>query len=71
MSEVSCIGAHALTVFWHQTALRKVVKGVGGLSHAEWRSFENERKVGTGRPEEQRCFVDGDLIEQFLDLRWG
>uniref|UniRef100_A0A061SBD9 DNA damage-binding protein 1 n=1 Tax=Tetraselmis sp. GSL018 TaxID=582737 RepID=A0A061SBD9_9CHLO len=52
-----------------QAALRKVIKGVGGLSHAEWRSFENERKVGSGHPDEQRCFVDGDLIEQFLDLR--
>ena len=52
-----------------QEALRKVVKGVGGLSHSEWRSFENERRIGTGRPEEQRLFVDGDLIEQFLELR--
>mmetsp|Transcript_12957 Transcript_12957/g.36428 ORF Transcript_12957/g.36428 Transcript_12957/m.36428 type:complete len:1117 (+) Transcript_12957:258-3608(+) len=52
-----------------QTALRKVIKGVGGLSHAEWRSFDSERRLGTGRPEQQRCFVDGDLIEQFLDLR--
>ena len=45
------------------------MKGVGGLSHSEWRSFENERRIGTGRPEEQRLFVDGDLIEQFLELR--
>jgi len=52
-----------------QDAIRKVIKGVGGLSHSEWRSFENERRIGTGRPEEQRLFIDGDLIEQFLDLR--
>jgi len=52
-----------------QTALRKVVNGVGGLSHAEWRSFENERRTGSGRAEEHRNFIDGDLIEQFLDLR--
>jgi len=48
-----------------QTALNKVVKGVGGFSHEQWRSFSNERKqnelVATN-------FVDGDLIESFLDL---
>lgn len=27
-----------------QDALRKVVKGVGGLDHNEWRAFTNERK---------------------------
>lgn len=52
-----------------QTCLRKVVKGVGGLSHSEWRTFENERRSGAGRAEDHRNFVDGDLIEQFLDLR--
>ncbi|TYZ63198.1 hypothetical protein PybrP1_012947 [[Pythium] brassicae (nom. inval.)] len=46
-----------------QTALNKVVKGVGGLSHKEWRTFENRRSVS-----EARNFVDGDLVESFLDL---
>ena len=44
-------------------AMRTVVRGVGGLSHAEWRSFHNERKT-----QEARGFVDGDLAEQFVDL---
>lgn len=44
-------------------AMRTVVRGVGGLSHAEWRSFHNERKT-----QEARGFVDGDLVEQFVDL---
>lgn len=42
----------------------QVVRGVGGLDHAKWRSFANER-----RSAEARNFVDGDLIEQFLDLK--
>lgn len=46
-----------------QTSLRKVIKGVGGLSHEQWRSFNNEKKTA-----EARNFLDGDLIESFLDL---
>lgn len=46
-----------------QTALNKVVKGVGGFSHKEWRTFENRRSVS-----EAKNFIDGDLIESFLDL---
>eukprot|EP00743_Colponemidia_sp_Colp-15_P005247 GILK01005646.1.p1 GENE.GILK01005646.1~~GILK01005646.1.p1 ORF type:complete len:1143 (+),score=205.41 GILK01005646.1:93-3431(+) len=46
-----------------QTALTQVIKGVGGFIHSEWRSFHNERKTG-----EARGFLDGDLIESFLDL---
>lgn len=46
-----------------QTSLRKVIKGVGGLSHEQWRSFNNDR-----RSAEAKSFVDGDLIESFLDL---
>ncbi len=49
-----------------QDCLRKVVKGVGGLDHAAWRSFSNER-----RSEEARGFLDGDLLEQLLDLGPG
>lgn len=28
-----------------QDCLRKVVKGVGGLDHANWRAFGNSQKV--------------------------
>lgn len=42
---------------------RQVVKGVGGLDHATWRAFRDER-----RSEGVRNFIDGDLIEGFLDL---
>lgn len=47
-----------------QDCLRRVIKGVGGFSHAEWRAFHNEHTEA-----ECRSFVDGDLIEQFLDLK--
>lgn len=43
--------------------MAKVVQGVGGLSHAEWRSFHNDRKT-----QDCRGFIDGDLVEMFLDL---
>ncbi|TMW57264.1 hypothetical protein Poli38472_003189 [Pythium oligandrum] len=46
-----------------QQAINKVIKGVGGFSHKEWRTFENRRTVN-----EARNFIDGDLIESLLDL---
>ena len=46
-----------------QSNLRKVIKGVGGLSHEQWRSFTNEKKTV-----EARNFLDGGLIESFPDL---
>ncbi|XP_020599967.1 DNA damage-binding protein 1 [Phalaenopsis equestris] len=46
-----------------QSILVKVIKGVGGLSHEQWRSFNNEKKTV-----DARNFLDGDLIESFLDL---
>ncbi|KAL4189515.1 hypothetical protein AMTRI_Chr08g165760 [Amborella trichopoda] len=46
-----------------QGCLVKVIKGVGGLSHEQWRSFNNEKKTA-----DARGFLDGDLIESFLDL---
>ncbi|KAK3200235.1 hypothetical protein Dsin_023650 [Dipteronia sinensis] len=46
-----------------QTNLRKVIKGVGGLNHEQWRSFNNEKKTV-----DAKNFLDGDLIESFLDL---
>ncbi|KAK3248999.1 DNA damage-binding protein 1a, partial [Cymbomonas tetramitiformis] len=47
-----------------QKSLNKVVKGTGGFLHDEWRSFSNER-----RTVESSNFIDGDLIEHFLDLK--
>lgn len=47
-----------------QDCLRKVIKGVGGLSHAAWRTFQNPHQTY-----DCKGFVDGDLIEQFLDLK--
>ncbi|EFJ48849.1 UV-damaged DNA binding complex subunit 1 protein, partial [Volvox carteri f. nagariensis] len=46
-----------------QSALRQVVRGVGGLSHEAWIAFSNERRTA-----DAKGFVDGDLIETFLDL---
>jgi len=46
-----------------QQAMNKVVKGVGGLDHSEWRSFSNDRKTSKAKN-----FIDGDLIESFLLL---
>jgi len=46
-----------------QTALTSVIQGVGGLSHAAWRSFRNERKTV-----EASHVIDGDLIEAYLEL---
>ncbi|TXG48061.1 hypothetical protein EZV62_027355 [Acer yangbiense] len=46
-----------------QTNLRKVIKGVGGLNHEQWRSFNNKKKTV-----DAKNFLDGDLIESFLDL---
>ncbi|KAG2617083.1 hypothetical protein PVAP13_3NG178222 [Panicum virgatum] len=46
-----------------QSTLVKFIKGVGNLSHEQWRSFHNDKKTA-----EARNFLDGDLIEAFLDL---
>ncbi|KAF9599350.1 hypothetical protein IFM89_036807 [Coptis chinensis] len=46
-----------------QSNLVKVIKGVGGLSHDHWRSFNNEKKTADAKK-----ILDGDLIESFLDL---
>ena len=40
-----------------------MINGVGGLSHEQWRSFNNEKKTV-----DAKNFLDGDLIETFLDL---
>uniref|UniRef100_A0A8C1Q4Y6 Damage-specific DNA binding protein 1 n=1 Tax=Cyprinus carpio TaxID=7962 RepID=A0A8C1Q4Y6_CYPCA len=45
-----------------QIRLNKVIKSVGKID-ATWRSFHTERKT-----EQATGFIDGDLIESFLDL---
>ena len=65
-----CIGAvfslsaetfHFLDVL--ERSLNHVIRGVGGLSHDEYRRFAHER-----RQVHARRTIDGDLIEMFLDL---
>ncbi|KNC96412.1 uncharacterized protein SPPG_09532 [Spizellomyces punctatus DAOM BR117] len=46
-----------------QDNLRRIVKGVGGLAYTEWRRFENRRRTMNAE-----SFLDGDLIESYLDL---
>jgi DNA damage-binding protein 1 len=46
-----------------QNKLAKVIKSVGKIEHSFWRSFHTERKT-----EQMTGFIDGDLIESFLDL---
>lgn len=46
-----------------QNKLKKVIKSVGKVDHSFWRSFNSEMK-----PEPCEGFIDGDLIESFLDL---
>lgn len=45
--------------------MRSVVEGVGGLDHSQWRAFQDESSF---QPYPARGFVDGDLVEQFLEL---
>jgi len=46
-----------------QNKLNKIIKSVGKIDHEFWRCFQTERKT-------EPCigFIDGDLIESFLDL---
>jgi DNA damage-binding protein 1 len=46
-----------------QERLTKVIKSVGKIDHSQWRSFYNDRKQDPADG-----FVDGDLIESFLEL---
>jgi len=46
-----------------QKKLSTIVKSVGKIDHAFWRSFHNDRKT-----EPSRGSIDGDLIECCLDL---
>lgn len=49
-----------------ERAMKTVLPAEGGLSHEDWRCFYNEH-----RSFPQRNMVDGDLVEQFLDLDRG
>jgi DNA damage-binding protein 1 len=54
-----------------QVALAKVVIPVGGLPHSVWRSFYTDRNPVTSATSPNRTmrgFIDGDLVETFLDL---
>ena len=46
-----------------QNALTKVIKSVGKIEHSFWRSFHTDVKT-------ELCegFIDGELVESFLDL---
>ncbi|XP_037087603.1 DNA damage-binding protein 1-like [Pollicipes pollicipes] len=46
-----------------QQQLTRVIKPVGKIEHAAWRAYRSERKT-----EPCEGFIDGDLIESFLDL---
>ncbi|XP_033123862.1 DNA damage-binding protein 1-like [Anneissia japonica] len=46
-----------------QNKLTKVIKSVGKIDHSFWRAFNTDRKT-----EPANGFIDGDLIESFLDL---
>ena len=46
-----------------QKKMTSVLKSVGKIEHTFWRSFHNERKT-----EPAVGFIDGDLIESYLDL---
>jgi len=46
-----------------QNKLSKVIRSVGKIDHSLWRSFHTDRKT-----DPMTGFIDGDLIESFLDL---
>lgn len=50
-----------------QENLQGVIKGVGALEHRRFRAFQNSRRQAT----EPLRFVDGLLIERFLDMDEG
>lgn len=45
-----------------QDRLSKIIKSVGKIEHSFWRSFYKSQKTDADG------FIDGDLIESFLDL---
>lgn len=62
----SILGLDARTAAFFKTlerAMAKTITPVGDLGHAEFRAFDCE-----GRNHASHGFVDGDLVESFLDL---
>jgi len=47
-----------------QQRLTRVIRSVGKIEHSQWRRFSNDRKQVP-----MAGFIDGDLIETFLDLK--
>jgi DNA damage-binding protein 1 len=46
-----------------QKSVLSTIKGIGGLSHSEWRAYNDNRKISPSSN-----FIDGDLIESILDF---
>jgi DNA damage-binding protein 1 len=62
----SILGLDARTAAFFTTlerAMSKKISPVGDLGHAEFRTFDAERRIHPAQG-----FVDGDLVESFLDL---
>lgn len=47
-----------------ESNLNLIVSPIGGLGHAQWRAIATERR----RPKDVDTFIDGDLINRFMDL---
>ena len=50
-----------------QNGIDRCIGGIGGFSHSQWRAFCNERNI-PGKNSTSKNFIDGDLVERFLDL---
>ncbi|KAJ3010234.1 DNA damage-binding protein 1a [Thoreauomyces humboldtii] len=62
---VATVDDATFTILSHvQDNMRTIVKGVGELRHDSWRDVMDTR----GRLVPSKGFLDGDLIEQYLDL---
>lgn len=46
-----------------QSKLSSIIKSIGKIEHSYWRAFHTDMKI-----EPSEGFIDGDLIESFLDL---
>lgn len=47
-----------------QRNMARVIRGFGGVAHADWRAFRHDAGA---RP--SAGFIDGDFVERFLDVR--
>lgn len=46
-----------------QNSLCRIIKSVGNIDHKDWRAFQQNKSSLTATG-----FIDGDLVETFLDL---